>query len=107
MSSKSTWWLVSKAIAQVTLADRGKRRHFMSWLLAVIIAIFALGLWGLDEWLSQGLWRFLFYWGGCVLLCLFMFLMAAFDALAVIGEEKKKMGMDKPADPLDKDSDLR
>jgi hypothetical protein len=35
----------------------------------------------------------LIFWGFLALMCLFMILMALFDALAVIGEEKRKLGL--------------
>ena len=78
---------MSLAIATVTLSDRGKRRRFITGLLMLIAAYFSLGNWPLDSWLSRGLWR--------MLMCLFMILMALFDALAVIGEEKRKLGLTK------------
>ena len=93
---------MSLAIATVTLADRGKRRRFITGLLILIVTYFALGNWLLDSWLSQGLWRMLIFWGFLTLMCLFMILMALFDALAVIGEEKRKLGIIKP--PEDEES---
>lgn len=92
------WWQMSLAIATVTLAERGKRRRFITGLLILIVTYFALGNWLLDSWLSQGLWRMLFFWGFLTLMCLFMILMALFDALAVIGEEKRKLGIIKPSE---------
>jgi len=102
MSARSTWWLASKAIAQVTLGDRKRRRQFMTGLLALIVGLFTMGVWPLESWLGEGLWRFLFYWGGSIFLCLFLLLMAVYDALSVVGEEKRKLGMD---DLLEEDSD--
>ena len=90
---------MSKAVATVTLRDRARRRQFISGLLLIIIIIFCLGNWPLASWLSKGIWRFLFYWGGCTLLCLFLILMAVFDALSVIKEEREKLGL---GDDLDK-----
>ena len=89
----SGWWQMSLAIATVTLGDRGKRRRFITGLLMFIVAYFSMGNWPLDSWLSQGLWRMLIFWGFLALMCLFMILMALFDALAVIGEEKRKLGL--------------
>jgi hypothetical protein len=37
----------------------------------------------------------LIFWGFLGLMCLFMILMALFDALAVIGEERQKIGLTK------------
>ena len=92
---RSGWWQMSLAIATVTLSDRGKRRRFITGLLMLIVAYFSLGNWPLDSWLSRGLWRMLIFWGFLGSMCLFMILMALFDALAVIGEEKRKLGLTK------------
>ena len=92
---RSGWWQMSLAIATVTLSDRGKRRRFITGLLVLIVAYFSLGNWPLDSWLSRGLWRMLIFWGFLGLMCLFMILMALFDALAVIGEERRKIGLTK------------
>jgi fatty acid desaturase len=92
---RSGWWQMSLAIATVTLSDRGKRRRFITGLLVLIVAYFSLGNWPLDSWLSRGLWRMLIFWGFLGLMCLFMILMALFDALAVIGEERQKIGLTK------------
>ncbi len=98
MPRNSDWWTLSKAIAMVTLADRTKRRRLMTGLLVFILAYFSLGNWPLDSWLSGGLWRMLIYWGILGLLCLFLILFALFDALAAIGEERRKLGMGNPLD---------
>ena len=92
----SDWWQMSRAIAAVTLADRKKRRQCITGLLIFVIAYFALGYWGIDSWLAKGLWRMLFFWGGMVLMLLFLLLFALFDALAAIGEERKKAGLSNP-----------
>lgn len=94
----SSWWQMSLAIATVTLADRAKRRRFINWLLAFIVAYFAIGNWPLESWLSKGLWRMLIFWGFLALMCLFLFLLAIFDGLAVVGEERRKLGLTKPPD---------
>jgi hypothetical protein len=92
---RSGWWQMSLAIATVTLSDRGSRRRFITGLLIFIVVYFSLGNWPLDSWLSRGLWRMLIFWGFLGLMCLFMIFMALFDALAVIGEEKRKLGLTK------------
>lgn len=99
---QSGWWQMSLAIASVTLADRSKRRRFISGFLAVIIVLFAMGNWVIDEWLMRGIWRMLLFWGFLGAMCLFLVLMAVFDALAVIGEERSKLGLGKP--PRDEES---
>lgn len=95
---------MSLAIAAVTLADRKKRRQFITGLLFLIIGIFVLGNWPMKSWVDGSLWRMLFWWGGCTILCLLLVLFALFDALAVIQEEKRKLGFKHPLD--DEDSPL-
>jgi hypothetical protein len=101
----SGWWQMSLAIAAVTLADRVKRRRFITGLLFFILAYFALGNWPLNSWLSQGLWRMLVFWFFLGGLCLFLVLFAFFDALAAIGEERKKLGLSKPLEEEESSQD--
>jgi len=101
MSDRAGLVQMSLAIAAVTLANRKRRRKFISGLLVLIIGIFALGNWPLEAWIERSLWRMLFWWGGCAFLCLLLVLFAAFDALAVIGEEKRKLGIKNPLDDED------
>ena len=81
-------WLLSRAIATLILRDRDKRRDFMTKLLLVLLALFAVGVWPLDSWLTRGLWRFVLYWGGTAFLSIFLILLTAYDVLAVIKEER-------------------
>jgi len=97
---------MSLAIAAVTLADRQKRRKFISGLLMVIIGVFCLGNWPLKSWVDSSLWRILFWWGGCAFLSLLLVLFALFDVLAVIQEEKRKVGLRNPLEPSPEDDDL-
>lgn len=92
----SAWWQMSLAIAAVTLRDREKRRRFVTRFLFFIVAYFTFGLWVLSPWLEQGLGRMFFYWGGLVLMLLFLMLLALYDALAVIGEERRKLDESRP-----------
>jgi hypothetical protein len=47
----------------------------------------------------------LIFWGFLALMCLFMILMALFDALAVIGEERRKLGLTKPREDEESSQD--
>lgn len=104
----SGWWQMSLAIAAVTLADRSKRRSFITGLLVFIICYFSLGHWGIDSFLSKSIWRMVIFWGFLGVLCLMMVLFALFDALAVIGEERRKLGLGKVPDEEEssRDADL-
>lgn len=101
LMKNSVWWISSKAQAMVILADRKKRRTFITGLLVFILGYFSLGNWPLDSWLSQGLWRMLIFWGFLGFLCLLLILFALFDALAAIGEERVKAGLKNPLDDED------
>ncbi len=90
------WWQMSLAIAAVTLGDRKKRRRFISGLLFFSLAYFCFGNWVIDSWLGRGLGRMLTYWGFMALMLVFVMLFTLYDALAVIGEERQKMGLSKP-----------
>jgi hypothetical protein len=92
---QSAWWQMSVAIATVTLADRSRRRRFISGFLVFILVYFSFGNWVIDDWLMKGIWRMLLYWGFLGAMCLFLVLMAVFDALAAIGEERVKVGLSK------------
>ncbi len=87
---KSGEWEVNKGIAEAILRDRTQRRKVMSFFAFLLLAVFAVGLWAIDDWLARGLWRFLIYWGGCALLAVFVMLFALFDALAVLREERDR-----------------
>jgi hypothetical protein len=101
MSDRGGLVQMSLAIAAVTLADRKKRRKLISGLLLLIVGVFVVGNWPMKSWVDASLWRLLFWWGGCTLLCLLLVLFAVFDALAVIREEKRKLGMSNPLEDED------
>ena len=90
------WWQFSRAIAMVTLADRKKRRQCITGLLVFILGYFAMGIWVFDSWLMQGLLRMSLYWGFLLVQCVMLVLGAVYDALAVIGEERRKLGLGVP-----------
>lgn len=77
----------------VTLADRKKRRQCITALLGFILGYFALGIWVFDGWLMKGLLRMSLYWGFLLVLCVMLVLSAVYDALAVVGEERRKLGL--------------
>lgn len=83
-------WQRNKSIAAAILSSRVERRKAMAYLLALIMTVFAIGLWGIDDWLSTRLIAFALWWGGCGILTIFLMLFAAFDLLKTIREEKDK-----------------
>ncbi|MEN8694577.1 MAG: hypothetical protein ACN4GG_01665 [Akkermansiaceae bacterium] len=98
MSSPSPGVALAVAIARVTLLERGRRRKLMSGILIVILAIFALGTWPLAKWLSGSIWLMLIWWGACTALCLFLVMLAVYDALAVVREERAKLVIEAEED---------
>jgi hypothetical protein len=93
MSRKpASQWTANKAVARGILQDRALRRRFIARLLFLLLAVFAIGLWVIPGWLRGDIWRFFLWWGGCGLLATFMVIMAFYDALAVIREEREKIG---------------
>lgn len=85
------WWLISVGVARMILHERVQRRKLMLRALVGLLTMFALGLWGIDGWLRGGIWRFVGWWGGCAGLAVFVFLLAVYDACAVVREEREKV----------------
>lgn len=84
-------WSASKSVAKGLLRDRTARRRAMARCLMLLLAVFAIGLWGIDAWLKANIWRFFLWWAGCAMLALFTVLFAFYDAMAVIREEREKL----------------
>lgn len=85
-------WESSKGLARAILHDRGQRRKWLARWLAVTMGWMVLGLWVLDGWLEENVWRFAVWWGICGVLALVLMIFALYDALAVIREERGKSG---------------
>lgn len=84
-------WDNSKGMARAILHDRAERRKWLGWTVMIPLGMMALGLWVLDAWIWESPWRVLFWWGGCALSTLAVMLFAAYDALAVVREEREKV----------------
>jgi hypothetical protein len=81
-------WSLSKSLARALLHDRTERRRIMARILMLVLAIISAGLWLIDQWLVASVWRFLAWWGTCAVLTCLMMLLALYDLLAVIREER-------------------
>ncbi|MCW1886332.1 hypothetical protein OKA04_16460 [Luteolibacter flavescens] len=90
MTTPPSDWQSSKGIARSILHDRTARRKAMARSLALLMIVFAIGLWGIDEWLAADLMRFVLWWGACGFLALFVVLFALYDAMRVIREERDR-----------------
>lgn len=91
---RNAQWELNKAVAAGILHDRVQRRKVLSWFAFGLLGMLALGLWGIDGWLGESLWRFGLYWLACAGLCLFTMLFALLDALLAIREERDKFDAD-------------
>ncbi|MCU0782212.1 MAG: hypothetical protein MUF04_14085 [Akkermansiaceae bacterium] len=89
--AKPEFWHLSKALASGILHDRAARRKLLSRLLVAVLAVLAVGNWPLRDWLGSNIWRFVLWWGACAALTGFLLLLAFYDALAVVGEEREKL----------------
>lgn len=83
-------WQSSKGLAKSILHDRPARRRAMGRSVALLLGMFAIGLWGIDGWLNDPL-RFVIWWGACGLLTLLVLLLALYDVLRVIREERERL----------------
>lgn len=93
-------WDDSKGLALAILKDRRERRKWLAWMLMVPVAMLALGLWVLDEWIWSSLWLVLFWWGGCAIATCIAMLFAVYDALSVVKEEREAVRKSLKDDPF-------
>ena len=73
------------------LHSREMRRKVLFQLVLVLLVIVGLGAWPLANWLSSNAWLFLIWWGASMLYGLMIILLALYDMLAVVKEEREKM----------------
>lgn len=60
----------------------------MAWLLALVMIVFSAGLWLIDGWLAENIFRYALWWGLCALLTLLLMISAVYDAVKVLREER-------------------
>ena len=73
MAAGRTGWEDSKGIARAILRDRAARRKIIGRMLMAALLMMAAGLWLIDGWLADELWRFVIWWGACAgLTCIVM-----------------------------------
>lgn len=83
-------WQTDKRVARSMLRDRDTRRKIMARMLLIALGMMACGLWLIDGWLKGSPWMFLVWWGLCALITCMTMMMALYDILAVIREEREK-----------------
>ena len=72
------------------LHSRELRRKMLFQLVMVLLVIVGLGAWPLADWLSSNVWLFLIWWGISMIYGLLVILLAIYDMLAVVREEREK-----------------
>ena len=66
------------------------RRKVLFQLVIVLLVIVGLGAWPLSGWIAESIWIFLIWWGFCMLYGLMIILLAVYDMLAVVREERER-----------------
>jgi len=82
--------MVCTGLARMILHSREMRRKVLFQLVIVLLVIVGLGAWPLSGWLGGNIWLFLLWWGVSMFYGLMVILLAIYDMLAVIKEERKK-----------------
>ena len=59
----------------------------MTQLVLFLLVLVAVGTWLIDDWLSDGVIRFVIFWGVVCMYTLFIILMAVYDMLKVVRGE--------------------
>ncbi|MBT8043973.1 MAG: hypothetical protein KJO79_03400 [Verrucomicrobiae bacterium] len=92
MSGKrASWATVCVGLARMILHAREMRRKVLFQLVLVLLVVVAVGAWPLADWLGSNVWLFLIWWGASMLYGLLVILLAIYDMLAVVKEEREKM----------------
>ena len=87
---RASWVMVCTGLARMILHSREMRRKMLFQLVLVLLAIVVLGAWPLSGWLGSNIWLFLLWWGVSMFYGLMVILLAIYDMLAVIKEERGK-----------------
>ncbi len=78
-------------MARMILKTRKLRRRMLLQLLIVLLLLVLIGAWPLAAWLEQNLGYFMLWWGLSGLYGVMVILLALYDMLAVIREERDKL----------------
>ena len=87
---KGSWVMVFTGLARMILHSRELRRKMLFQLLIVLLVIVIFGAWPLADWLGENIWLFLVWWGVSMLYGGMVILLAVYDMLAVIREEREE-----------------
>ena len=90
--NRASWATVCAGLARMILHSREMRRKVLFQLVLVLLVLVCLGAWPLANWLgnNDNVWLFLIWWGASMLYGLMIVLLAIYDMLAVVKEEREK-----------------
>ena len=88
---KASWATVCAGLARMILHSREMRRKMLFQLVIVLLIIVVLGAWPLANWLGNSVWLFLIWWAVAMIYGCLVILLAIYDMLAVVKEEREKM----------------
>ena len=83
--------MVCVGLARMILHSREMRRKMLFQLVVVLLVIVGLGAWPLSDWLGNSVWLFLIWWGFSMLYGTMIILLAIYDMMSVVKEEREKM----------------
>ncbi|MGB0774323.1 MAG: hypothetical protein ACPG32_10470 [Akkermansiaceae bacterium] len=90
-AGKASWATVCIGLAKMILHTRAMRRKMLFQLVIFLVVLVALGAWPLSGWLGGNIWLFLVWWGFAMLYGTMVILLAIYDMLAVVKEEREKI----------------
>ena len=79
---------ISVLTARALLQVRSVRRKLMLYNVVVVLGLCLIGSWPLSGWLEGSIWRMGVFWGGVMVLTIFMMLLALYDMLSIMKEFK-------------------
>jgi len=91
-TKSASWLMVLTGLAKMILHTRAMRRKILFQLVIVLLLLVGLGSWPLADWLGGNIWLFLIWWGASMLYGAMVILLAIYDMLAVIHEERSGGG---------------
>lgn len=88
---KASWVSVCVGLARMILRERKLRRKMLLRLVIILALLAAVGSWPLAGWLAENIWLFVLWWAFTILYGLMVILLALYDMLAVVQEERDKL----------------
>lgn len=88
-ADKASWVTVCVGLARMILHSRPMRRKILFQLLVVLLVVVVVGSWPLAGWLGEHVWLFILWWALSMFYGLMVILLAIYDFLSVLKEERQ------------------